>query len=1013
MRIDEVRATAFGPYRDEALTLSPGMNIFHGPNETGKSSWFAALYAGLAGQRKPRANSSIQTDFASRHRPWTGSQWAAGVVVTMADGTRLAFSHDLRSGESTISEPVEGRDLSVEELETRYGLQLTTDSVLDGTRLLGLNRHSARATTYIGQADVLRVLSDAEELHEAMERAAASVSEGLDAEAALAWLENARRHLEDPAALERLRTDATAATTRSQSQLDALNDVIGRERATFRDRELAQRDLELVRSIDQWVQINRLKPRLASARHLQAQIDDKAGPRGPVDDEQIRNAIVVLGAYDRLDAAPSPPVGPTAEAIRAEIADLPPLPVGDLTPSPAATSAHTALLVAQQAVTTHAAAEPAEPEDFPDQFTAQELGDFADLLETEAPQVDEDLRSERSLLLEAPADEAELDRAWVRYHERVERNTAKRKEHKAALKHHAKAEKVHRKAEGRTAPSMHHVLDEPPSAASAWQLPVIFGLILVAEIAIFVFVSNALGLAIGVLGIIGLLLFRRTPDEEATAPPEPGPAPEEPDYEPEVQPDETPQPVAKRAESPRLVELDALIATAETEAAQKVEERDRLVKIIHDEGIEPTPAGLRALAQQLKANAVVAAGHQAHEDQSTKFIMQRDLAASRLAGVLQHDVIAPLDQGQVTSIFAAYDEYVAACGEREKIAALATRRAALVSALAEREQRELDYRIATEQRRRGEDEIKQVATQFADWDSSTTVTATESATYVRSWIRAQEAARAESGVRAELSARLDQLLEGSTVGALADKIAILEASAGVEPPTVPEDLYAFRRHVNERHDQVIERLGDLRGQRAGLGQALTAPAQLLEVQREGERHAARCADYRSLLNATESELRLARDRARANIAPAVEARIRPWLPRVTRGRYVDATVSPDELKIKVTDQQGQVREAELLSQGTTEQVFLLLRVALAQVLGGGTQESAPIILDDVTVQSDQVRTFAILELLHELSADHQVVLFTQELEVINWALEHLDRDVDQVMALTPASDLGHTQRTLF
>ena len=56
---------------------------------------------------------------------------------------------------------------------------------------------------------------------------------------------------------------------------------------------------------------------------------------------------------------------------------------------------------------------------------------------------------------------------------------------------------------------------------------------------------------------------------------------------------------------------------------------------------------------------------------------------------------------------------------------------------------------------------------------------------------------------------------------------------------------------------------------------------------------------------------------------------------------------------------------------------------------------------------------AILELLHELSADHQVVLFTQEHEIITWARENLDRQTDQLMALTPAADLTHSQRALF
>ncbi len=947
MRIDEVRASAFGPYQDEILTLSPGMNIFHGPNETGKSSWFAALYAGLAGQRKPRTNATVQSDFASRHRPWSGSQWAAGVLVTMDDGAQLSFSHDLRSGESEITDASAGRDLSIDELEARFGIQLTTEAVLDGTRLLGLNRHSARATTFIGQADVLRVLSDADELHEAMERAAASETSGFDAEAALSWLQARRKELQDAPALERTLNEASTVTAKALSQLEQLNDVIAKERAVSREKVLAARDLELVRSVDRWAEINLLKPRLAAAQLLQSKIDDKGAPNGgAADDEQIRNAMVVLGAYDRLGDPPPAPIGVGAEDLAAEIAELPEPPVGDLTPSAAVISAHAALIAAQQRVDEHAAAAPTAPDVLPDAPTVQEL---------------------RGGNTKRTSDEAELDQAWVRYHETVERNVAARKTYKAALKQHAKADKAYRAdlAAFRRG-------DDQTTSSSEWKLPAIFGVVLILEILIFALVSNVLGLIVGVLGIFGLLTVRHSANHEtrrmkdddptvlvegagvdaargpgvAGAPTSPGPPPVEPDYEPEIQPDE----------------------------------------------------------------------NEAHVLAAGTLIAQRDAAAFRLAGALQHDVTPPLDRTQVASVVKAYEAYVLSCEERAEIGEKAARRTELERELGTLRQSDADHRAAIDQRRAVVDELISVAVQVTAWEpaeSKESTSTADAAEHVRLWIEAQEQARTTTGARAELSARLDQLLDGNSITSLAEKIASLEAAAVDEPPTVPPDMESFRKQAGERHDQVIEQLGDFRGQRAGLGQGLLAPAELIETEQEIQRHTARTRDFQSLLNATESELRLARDRARANIAPAVEERIRPWLPRVTQGRYVDATVSPEELTINVTDRDGQVRAADLLSQGTTEQVFLLLRVALAQVLGGGVEESAPIVLDDVTVQSDQGRTFAILELLHELSADHQVVLFTQELEVIDWAREHLDRSTDQVMALTPASDLGTSQRTLF
>jgi uncharacterized protein YhaN len=94
------------------------------------------------------------------------------------------------------------------------------------------------------------------------------------------------------------------------------------------------------------------------------------------------------------------------------------------------------------------------------------------------------------------------------------------------------------------------------------------------------------------------------------------------------------------------------------------------------------------------------------------------------------------------------------------------------------------------------------------------------------------------------------------------------------------------------------------------------------------------------------------------------------------------------LDVSVCGPQRRWRNADRLSIGTAEQIYLLLRVALAQHLTT-TAESCPLLLDDVTVQADPERTEEILNLLLELAADRQIVLFAQEPAVAQWAGEHL------------------------
>jgi uncharacterized protein YhaN len=119
---------------------------------------------------------------------------------------------------------------------------------------------------------------------------------------------------------------------------------------------------------------------------------------------------------------------------------------------------------------------------------------------------------------------------------------------------------------------------------------------------------------------------------------------------------------------------------------------------------------------------------------------------------------------------------------------------------------------------------------------------------------------------------------------------------------------------------------------------------------------------------------------------------------VTAGRYVDLRVDPANLEVTVQERSGEWRKAISLSHGTAEQLYLLLRIALASTLVT-TGETAPLLLDDVTVQSDAERTRAILELLHRESESRQVILFSQEEEVLAWAKDRLRAPRDRVIEL--------------
>jgi uncharacterized protein YhaN len=170
-------------------------------------------------------------------------------------------------------------------------------------------------------------------------------------------------------------------------------------------------------------------------------------------------------------------------------------------------------------------------------------------------------------------------------------------------------------------------------------------------------------------------------------------------------------------------------------------------------------------------------------------------------------------------------------------------------------------------------------------------------------------------------------------------------------------------------------------------QALSVP-EAEEQLAAAEETLARVESLADVLDTTKRFLAAAQERVHRDIAPVLAAKVRDRLARVTDGRYVEVSVDPETLKVQVRDSRGRWRNAEFLSHGTAEQVYLLLHVAMAEIL---TADGAncPLLLDDSTVQSDPQRTRAILDVLHEVSLEHQVILFSQEDDVIAWAQEQL------------------------
>ena len=135
-------------------------------------------------------------------------------------------------------------------------------------------------------------------------------------------------------------------------------------------------------------------------------------------------------------------------------------------------------------------------------------------------------------------------------------------------------------------------------------------------------------------------------------------------------------------------------------------------------------------------------------------------------------------------------------------------------------------------------------------------------------------------------------------------------------------------------------------------------------------------------------LRVAQDKVHRDVARVLRTTMRPWLAEITAGRYTDCRVNPESLQVDACDADGLWRQAGLLSHGTSEQIYLIVRLALTQHLATA-REACPLVLDDVVNACDSVRTQAILETLLRFGNKTQVILFTHDDAAAEWAQRHL------------------------
>lgn len=194
-------------------------------------------------------------------------------------------------------------------------------------------------------------------------------------------------------------------------------------------------------------------------------------------------------------------------------------------------------------------------------------------------------------------------------------------------------------------------------------------------------------------------------------------------------------------------------------------------------------------------------------------------------------------------------------------------------------------------------------------------------------------------------------------------------------PAQPDPMDLSREQTRERMRYVRDKVGQCRlarGELMGRMESLPQPEMLQSRIEACRARLQELERYYTALSYAQNALEEAMERLHRRFAPRITRRAQQLLQRLTQGRY-DQLYWSQELSLTAAARDESVQRSSLWrSDGTADQMYLALRIAVWEELTPGV----PLILDDALVRFDEGRLAATRQVLSELAQTHQVIVFT-------------------------------------
>lgn len=206
-----------------------------------------------------------------------------------------------------------------------------------------------------------------------------------------------------------------------------------------------------------------------------------------------------------------------------------------------------------------------------------------------------------------------------------------------------------------------------------------------------------------------------------------------------------------------------------------------------------------------------------------------------------------------------------------------------------------------------------------------------------------------------------------------------------EIPSIQRPIMS-RQQLESIHSDISRKLTDLQRQIhtiQGSIQAIADPGQLrAQLELTQQKRDQLQTEYDAIELASQV-LAQSNTSLQNRFSPALGEKSAKIFTKLTKGKYNKVVLGKD--MIPSAQEFGQMfpHEAAVLSQGTADQLYLAVRLAICQLVLP-EENPAPILLDDALVTFDDDRMAAALDLLVELAADRQILLFTCQKRELNY-----------------------------